>query len=142
MAGKLLTDMEAVLAETKTLLSSTSSGKLMDSYSSLTAKIKAMSYLPKDGVGILIKVIRLLVDSDKGFILLSQLKSEIVAFLSAINRNLRSKDDIPTDVRPMVDTLEEYLAKMKQLTNKTENDIAELIEVVFHDFVLKVIINR
>lgn len=142
MGGNVSENMKTVLDKTQTLLSSTSSGKLMDSYKSLIAEIKTTVSWPMAGVGILIKLIKLITDPKKGFILLSLQKNEIVALLSDIHNERGLKGDIPDNVRPMVNTLEKYVEKMEELTKKTEGDIKELIEVVFHDFVLKVIISR
>ena len=115
MAGNNNEKMATLLETGLNFLGSEKAGNLTKLYSSLIDKIKRKSRLTRIGVEILNNVIGFLFDPEEGFALLSRC---VLNFASFIDEKLGWEGDIPKDVRPKKDALEECLENMKELIDK------------------------
>lgn len=118
---------------TRKLLSNLSEGSEMldpdnirEKCSSLLQKGKEIGTLAKTALELLSTVCEYLFNPEEGFIALKRQTVSLVAFFGEMSG---LGEDIPRDMRPKLEEIENYLAKSKTLIDTMTEEISELLKV-------------
>ena len=104
--------------------------EIKENYNSLIQKIKEGVELTSYAIGLIDTALVYLFNPEEGYV---TLVTQIAGMIDFTKEASNLKSDLPKDLQPLVDEMEESLSKAEQLIKQVEKEVDKLIKVWRND---------